>query len=185
MSVQAQSKWVTLKFDNDYEICTEYPFPIRRKYECHAIKEWIRGQYITVKLNGVACSKHRLIAFQWIKNDDPDNKTQVDHINHDKTDNHPNNLRWVTPSQNSLNRTGRGDIKFEYVDDLPIDVVPIILYKNWEFEGYFIDQDGDVWFDTGANFRKIRVSIQNTVRLWDINHKRHNIGIKGLRREFL
>ena len=99
MSVQ----WKTLKFDNDYEICNEYPFPIRRKYECHAIKEWIQGKYIVVKLNGIVVSKHRLIAFQLIKNDDPDNKTCIDHINKNYTDNHPNNLRWVAPSLNSMN----------------------------------------------------------------------------------
>ena len=86
---------------------------------------------------------------------------------------------------NDLNRTGWGDIKFEYVDELPIDVVPIILYKGWEFEGYFMDQDGEVWFDNGEQYRKIRISKENKVKLWDINHKLHNIGIRGLRREFI
>ena len=31
--------------------------------------------------------KHRLIALQWIENDDPENKIQIDHINRNKLDN--------------------------------------------------------------------------------------------------
>ena len=69
--------------------------------------------------------------------------------------------------------------------ELPIDVTPIILYKNWEFEGYFMDSEGEVWFDNGEQYRKIRVNAENKVRIWDINHKLHSIGIKGLRREFM
>ncbi|KAK8835156.1 hypothetical protein M9Y10_013392 [Tritrichomonas musculus] len=179
--------WETLKFDNDYEICTEYPYQIRRQSNGYIISEFEnqKSKYIQVKLNGKLYYKHIVIALQWIENDDPDLKIQVDHINKNRLDYHISNLRWVTPSQNALNRTGRGDIKFEYVDELPIDVVPIILYKNWEFEGYFMDQVGDVWFDNSEQYRKIRVSKDNKVRLWDINHKLHNIGIRGLHREFL
>lgn len=86
---------------------------------------------------------------------------------------------------NDLNKTGWRNYKHEYVDELPIDVVPIILYKNWEFEGYFIDQAGFVWFDNGEQYRKIRVNKENKVQLWDINQVRRNLGINGLRREFL
>ena len=179
--------WETLKVDEDYEICVEYPYQIRRKDNGYIIAEWehTTTKYIQIKLNNNYYYKHVVIAQQWIENDDPENKVEVEHRNRIRTDYHIENLCWKTRSMNAFNRTGWGQYKYEYVDELPIDVVPIILYEHWEFEGYFIDREGEVWFDNGEQYRKIRVTKDNKVRLWDINHKRHNIGIRGLRREFI
>ena len=43
---------------------------------------------------------HRLVAIAFIDNDDPQNKTNVDHIDEEKTNNNVDNLRWVTPIEN-------------------------------------------------------------------------------------
>ena len=43
---------------------------------------------------------HRLVAIAFINNDDPLNKTTVDHINMIKTDARYNNLRWLSLSDN-------------------------------------------------------------------------------------
>jgi len=58
--------------------------------------------------------KHRLLALQFIPNDDPINKIQVDHIDRNKSNNSLENLRWVTPSQNMRNKDRYGIVR-EYV----------------------------------------------------------------------
>ena len=45
---------------------------------------------------------HRLVTLTFIAN--PENKSCVDHIDGDKTNNNLNNLRWATTSQNAMNR---------------------------------------------------------------------------------
>ena len=65
-----------------------------------------RGYYI-IKMCNIKTAKcytvHRLIALQFI--DNPDNKICVDHIDRNKSNNNVENLRWVSLSENQMNRT--------------------------------------------------------------------------------
>ena len=178
------TEFVDLLADNDYEISTSYPFIIRRKDNGFIPKEFMDDGYPRIALNGKKYQKHRLVAQQFIPN--PDNLPQVDHINRNRTDYHIENLRWVNARTNQLNRSSSRGVVYEYVDKLPIDVVPIILYRGWEFEGYFIDHEHNIWFDNGEQYRKLHVlERENTVSMTDINHVGHKIGVRSLVREFL
>lgn len=97
--------FVPLKGFKDYEILDRYPFTIRR-ISNHVVANDSHHNmgYIRVCLDGEYYLKHVLIAKQFLPNNDPAHKTEVDHKNRKRNDYRLCNLRWVTPSQNNYNR---------------------------------------------------------------------------------
>ena len=65
------------------------------------------GDYYFVRLSKENKVKnfyiHRLVGLTFLPN--PDNLPQIDHINQNKLDNNVTNLRWVSRSQNHLNKS--------------------------------------------------------------------------------
>ena len=107
----SQGKWVAFNenFDegvrNNYEIFDTYPHNIRKKDTKRILTFGLNPYgYYHCTLNKKLYRVHRIIALQWIPNDDPANKTEVDHINRVRTDYHIENLRWVDHVGNMLNR---------------------------------------------------------------------------------
>lgn len=88
-------------FDN-YEVSTEGQ--VRNKKTGLILKGYCgTWGYLRVNLytNGKATSKliHRLVAEAFVPN--PDNKSDVNHINEIKTDNRVKNLEWMTSKENN------------------------------------------------------------------------------------
>ena len=87
---------------------------------------------------------HRLVAYHFIENDDPDNKTQVHHINQIRTDNRIENLEWVTNLTNSQgcnrgicksNKSGHKNIHYNIPNKLWIFKIVINrkrIYKSFK-----------------------------------------------------
>ena len=151
-----QDEFVPLNVNNDFEISTTYPFIIKRKSDGFMPKDCIYPNgYVYVKLNNERYLKHRLIAIQFIEN--PDNLPEVDHINHDKTDYHLTNLRWVSSSTNHRNKTSNRGIQYEYVDEIPDDSIVVNEYGTNEFENYYF-HNNIFYFYNGIQYRKLHVN---------------------------
>lgn len=58
--------------------------------------------YLRVAINNRQYLVHRLVAETFIPN--PENKPEIDHIDRNRANNKVENLRWVTRSENCLNR---------------------------------------------------------------------------------
>lgn len=151
--------WQQLDEHPQYEIFSEYDdnlhcYPIRKIGTNPKILKtyFAKGGYRQIYLNDKLYYVHRVIAEQFIVNNDT-NKTQVDHINHDRTDNRINNLRWVSSLQNANNKSKYKDRDIEFRQELPDDVIVVNQYGEHHFNGYYFAND--VFYrDTGnGNYR--------------------------------
>ena len=155
--------WHTCVVDNDYEINDEAPHFIRRIGTTRNIAINVNtGGYLHCKLNSVRYLHHRIVALQFVDNDDSVNKTEVDHIDRVKTNNDKTNLRWVTRSQNIRNRNKtRNNAELEYFDELPDDAIAVTNYGKHVLENHYYSSTSDSFYfhDQELNhYRKLYVS---------------------------
>ena len=147
----------TLNHNTEYEIEVNYPHRIRRIGGSRFIKESSRKDgYVKVYINRKYYYKHRIIAENFIPNDDPLNKTCVDHINHIRSDNHISNLRWVSVEENNKNKVGYNDILYQYLeyDEAPEDLIEVSDYNGFNFEDYYYSpSENQFYFDNGIKYR--------------------------------
>ena len=178
-----------IDFENEYEIKTTYPYEIRNKRTGKTVKESIMNNgYYCVRLNGVLNYKHRLIAKQFIPN--PENLPCIDHINHQRIDNHISNLRWCSISDNNKNKSSNNGINYafyDYADFDDDDIIVIDEYNGHEIEDYYYDMLTEKFlFDTGVNYRELHVNFYKNgfayVNVKDVENKRVAICINKFKR---
>ena len=94
--------------------------------------------------NGKMIKVSRLVALTFIPN--PNNKSDVDHINTIRTDDTLNNLRWATRSENMNNEITKLRILSRPFQSRPNRRVPILQYSK---DGQFIRE-----WDSATSFSK-------------------------------
>ena len=173
-----QLEFEPLVVDNDYEIARDhYPYIIRKRSNHRVIKETLmKNGYKCVTLNKKQYYVHRVVALQLLHNDDPINKTFIDHVNHDRSDNRLENLRWVTVSENNRNisRSSTG-YEFEYLDELGNEAFEVTQYNGHEFENLWFDPTANCfYYYTGAAYREVHYYTHKSgalyIKMYDVNH---------------
>ena len=186
----SELQFETLKIDNDYEIAVNhYPYIIRRKSNHRIVKECDNTGYRRLTLNGKKYYVHVIVAKQWIENDNPESKTQVDHINHDRTDNRLENLRWITPSGNQYNKTSYAGNTFEYLEELSDLAFELLYYNEHDFENIWFEPDGDCfYYYTGTQYREIHYCERDTgalyIQIRDAKNVRTTINLNKFKKHF-
>ena len=102
---------------------------------------------------------HRLISFLFIPNDDPEHKTQINHINEIKTDNRVENLEWCTPEYNinygtrteRQKETSNGKVKVAQLDK------NFIKIKTWDS----VTEVANFWNINQSNISRVLNSKSN------------------------
>lgn len=107
---------IKYKVSNDGRVWSEYIQDFMKPY-------FSKGGYLRVKVNFGDRNKkfmvHRLVAMAFIENKNPEVFTQVDHIDCNRTNNNVENLRWVTPKENtqhSLKLGNRDWYKYRFIN---------------------------------------------------------------------
>ena len=176
-----------LRFDERYEITTTEPWNFRKVGERKLLKQGLNneGGHLRVWINDKMQYVHRLVANQYILNDSPETKTQVDHIDRNRLNNSLENLRWATPSENVMNRDNYEYQRQEneYLDAMPEDVYQINTYQSFDYEKYYYDAQNDrILMITVTNrIKVIKLGGKNKrISMIDINGKRHCLSHSAL-----
>jgi hypothetical protein len=156
------NEWVRLRLHPNYDIQNQYPFQIRKRSNQRIIALGRSNTgYLSVYINGHGAQHHRIIAEQFLAN--PDHLPQIDHINHVKDDNHLDNLRWVSGSDNQRNRTSYNHREVEYLDELPDGAEPIHEYRGRPIANGYYNLGREYFVEIAGKYRRI-TNRRNNVR---------------------
>ena len=155
-------------YEEEFEILDVYPHTIRRRDNHEPVNETRHSKgYIQLSLKGRLQLKHILIGKQFIPN--PNNLSQLDHVNKDRTDNRIENLRWVSASENMRNRSSYKGIKPEYVNEISQDAVMIESYKLKNNKERIYSKDR-YYYDNEKFYMKITDNLYKILHVYKNNY---------------
>ena len=136
--------------------------------------------YVKCTLNKKLYYKHQIIARQFI--DNPNNFKCIDHINHVRTDNRVENLRWCSFRQNNNQRFDQ-----KFVENIPDDAIKVESFNGWNFEELYFHEDVFYVYN-GINYN-VKPKFQNTagnfyVQLCDTSSTRRKMYYIKFKNEF-
>jgi PhoPQ-activated pathogenicity-related protein len=183
---ESEGHWETIREHEDYEIYSDFPNQIRKKSNRKIVNETLHSQgYVQCYLNAKLYLKHRLIAIQFIPN--PDQLVQVDHINHERSDNRISNLRWISPSNNCRNISSQNGIKYTFVDDISPDAIHVTEYGDHEFTDLYYHENVFYYWN-GIQYRKLHITERRSgaleVHIRNTNHRCTSISYSKFKREY-
>ena len=177
-------EWVECVADSDYLISSKYPYPLRRKNSSKLIALNDNGEgYVKCMLNGKNYYHHRLVAMQFIPNNDPENKTEIDHINHVRSDNHISNLRWVTHASNMRNTSSYNGKHFTILSEISDTAIRIHTYGRRHLDDYFYDENlGEFYHEESpGRYRVLTIcTTKNNVEfiyMYDVNKEKFQLAV--------
>ena len=140
---------------------SEIDYDLLNNYKWHKT-----GNYVSSKINGKELSIHRFIIIHILKNELTP-KQQVDHINNDPYDNTRENLRVVTPSENSRNKKKKEGLTSQYTGVSKTNnnnFIVKIRIKNKRLSAYYTNEihaaaQYNLWVDE----YKLTTSVKNNI----------------------
>ena len=119
--INSKMEWRSIPGFEDYEISNQGD--IRRLRDGYITKctlsenRWCLG--LKKENRWISCRRYRLLALAWIPN--PNDYTEVDHIDRDCSNDSLENLRWVSASENLKNRNTYSNTGHKFIVKRKID----------------------------------------------------------------
>jgi hypothetical protein len=165
--------WMVLKQNKNYEI-NDVSLIIRCVETKKEVNFFNSNGYKKVLLGDKIYKYHRLIAEMFVYNSDPPTRTCVDHIDRNTNNNIIENLQWVSPSGNNLNRSFNRNYVSIFVKSLDANARQLTHYKGNELKFQYFIANNSVYIKTETEFRQLNVLKDNCVHLKykndEINH---------------
>ena len=151
------SSYVNIPGYSKYVINQNYPHQVMRIKGSYIVAETPdKDGYMHIKLvndegKRKTLCKHRLVALMFVHNPDPEHFIEIDHINHEPSDNHISNLRWTDRATNCRNRGTIRGITYEFVTELPQGSVKVDHYNKHQFNDIYFNADANTFYKKVAD----------------------------------